>query len=83
MTKTEEMEKYTFGVKGIWHKPASENTQARDIPATVLEAKKMGVIYIFTTEPIIRGYDSLTNRTATIFPSNFTILSEEDFKNAL
>lgn len=65
--------KYFFGQKGIWHKPASENTKAKDIPAVILEETKEGVIYIFTFEPILKGANNLTYRTATIFPSDFTL----------
>jgi hypothetical protein len=81
MSKKEEPTKYMFGVKGVWHKSASENTHARDIPATILELNKMGLLYIFTSEPIIRGYDSLNNRTATVFADDFTVLTPEDLKN--
>jgi len=63
---------YPFGTKGIWHKPESEDSKARDIPAVVLEQTPEGVLYIFTTEPIVKGSKNLTYRTATIFPSDFT-----------
>lgn len=61
-----------FGVKGTWHKPASERTKAIDIPAVVLEQTPEGVIYIFTFKSITRGWKNLSGRTATIFPSDFT-----------
>lgn len=63
---------YNFGDRGIWHCPASEQRKAQDIPAVVLEQTKEGCLYIFTDRPIIRGYNNLTYRTATITPSDFT-----------
>ena len=64
--------KFKFGDRGIWHMPASETTKADDIPSVVLEQTKEGILYIFTDRPIQRGYNNLTWRTATIFPSDFT-----------
>ncbi len=66
---------YKFGTKGIWHKPASENTKARNIPAVVLEHHKNGPLYLFTLEPIVKGHDNLTNRTVTTLQSDFSPLS--------
>lgn len=66
--------KFAFGTRGIWHSPASEenNIKAQDIPVVVLEETKEGVLYIFTMRSIRRGWNNLTYRTATIFPSDFT-----------
>ena len=58
-----------FGTPGIWHKPASERTKAKDVPAVILEQVKGGLLYIFTLD---RKASNLTYRTATIFPSDFT-----------
>lgn len=63
---------YKFGTKGIWHKPASENTKARDIPATILQHFENGVIYLFTQEGVGGKHDTLTNRTVTTLLSDFT-----------
>ena len=63
--------KYKFGDKGIWKCPASEDHKAQRIPAVVLEQLKTGVLYIFTARPIRRGWENLSGRTATIFPSDF------------
>ena len=66
--------KYKFGDRGIWHRPKSERKKAKDIPVVVLEQVKVGdagLLYIFTYEkPMPRN---LTYRTATIFPSDFTL----------
>ena len=65
---------YHFGEKGIWHRPASERTKAKDIPAMILEEVKGGLLYIFTLE---KTEKNLTGRTATIFPSDFKTTSQE------
>lgn len=61
--------KFVFGQKGIWHRPAWDRGKAKDIPCVVLEHCKEGVLYIFTLE---KKAVNLTLRTATIFPSDFT-----------
>ncbi len=50
-----------------------QNIKPSDMPCVVLEQIRNGVLYIFTDRPIRKGYDSLSWRTATIFPSDFTI----------
>lgn len=70
-------QKYIFGMMGIWHMPASENTKARDIKAVVLEQVKGGLLYIFTLEPTVKGAKNLTYRTATIFPSDFELIDQD------
>ncbi len=70
-------EKLKFGTRGIWHKPESEEHKAKDVPCTVLEESKVGrmrVLFIFTDAPIIKGWDSLTYRTATIMFSDFSLI---------
>lgn len=65
------MKKLSFGTYGIWHKPASETTKKKDVRAVVLEQlEPAGLLYIFTFE---KGMKNLTYRTATIFPSDFTV----------
>lgn len=65
--------KYKFGDEGIWHMPTSDHQKKRDVPAVVLEQLNgEGCLYLFTHEPIIRGHDNLSNRTVTIFSSDFT-----------
>lgn len=64
------MRKYKFGDRGIWHRPASETTKAKDIEAVILEEVEGGLIYIFTFE---KKAKNLSYRTATIFPSDFTL----------
>jgi hypothetical protein len=59
-----------FGTKGIWHKPASEEEKARDIPAVILEVLENGTVYIFTFD---KKAKCLTDRTATIFDCDFSI----------
>ena len=64
---------YVFGQKGVWHKPASERTKKKDVPAVILEEVIVGtakLLYIFTYE---KRQPNLTGRVATIFPSDFTI----------
>lgn len=62
---------FKFGDEGIWSCPASEDRKAQKIPAKVLEQVRGGLLYIFTSRPIIRGYDNLTYRTATIPMQDF------------
>lgn len=62
---------FKFGDRGIWKCPASEHHKAQKIPAVVLEHSKLGTLYIFTDRPIVRGYNNLSYRTATILPSDF------------
>ena len=69
---------YIFGMMGIWHMPASEKQKARDIKAFVLEQVKGGLLYIYTLEPIMKGMNNLTYRTATILKSDFE-LKYQDF----
>lgn len=64
---------FVFGMMGIWHMPASEQSKARDIKAIVLEQTKEGCLYIFTLEPIEKGAKNLTYRTATILTADFTL----------
>lgn len=62
-----------FGTKGIWHKPNSEESKARDIKAVVLRELKEGILYLFTTDEVIDGKkEYLNNRTVTVFKSDFT-----------
>lgn len=61
--------KYKFGDKGIWHRPASETTKAKKIPAVVLEQTKEGLLYIFAYGD--KTARNLSAKTATIFPSDF------------
>lgn len=61
-----------FGDRGTWHCPASEEFKATNIKAVVLEQTKGGLLYIFTMRPIRKGWNNLSLRTATIFPSDFT-----------
>jgi len=78
---------FKFGDRGIWHCPASDDRKKQDIPAVVLEQTKEGVLYIFTDFPIRKKYNNLTYRTATIFPSDFTLttldLRRTDSENAI
>ena len=70
-------EQYNFGIRGIWHMPASETTKAKDMPCVVLEQTPEGVLYIFTDKPMRPGFNNLTGRTASIMPSDFTPTGEE------
>jgi len=65
--------KLKFGDTGTWHKPASDDSKAKDIRATILEHCPEGCLYIFTEKPIKRGYNNLHWRTATISPSDFSL----------
>lgn len=69
--------KYFFGQKGIWRKPASEQSKAKRMKARVLEQTPEGLLYIFTDEPMVKGANNLTYRTATIFPSDFDVETDE------
>jgi hypothetical protein len=60
--------KFPFGTRGIWHRCASEERKAKDVPVVVLEHLSDGTMYIFTFEKA----PTLTHRTATIFESAFT-----------
>lgn len=67
---------YKFGTKITWHCSGGERGKDRDIPAVILEKTKVGVIYIFTMEPIVKGYDTISNRTTTVFPQDITIIDK-------
>ena len=65
------------GCKGIWKKPESERTKAKDVPAVVLETTlvgEAGLLYIFTYD---KKASNLTYRTATIFPSDFIVIGRD------
>jgi hypothetical protein len=70
--------KFKFGDRGIWHCPASEDHKAQDLEAVVLEQTKEGLLYLFTKKTIRRGWNNLSYRTATIFPSDFTPHDKEN-----
>lgn len=65
--------RFKFGDRGIWKMPGSSENKIKParIPAVILEQTKEGLLYIFTDKPIRRGWDNLTFRTATIFPSDW------------
>lgn len=69
--------KFKFGDRGIWHVPASEQYEAKDVEAVVLEQTKEGLLYVFASKPIRKGWENLTYRTATIFPSDFTLFTND------
>lgn len=64
---------FKFGDKGTWKSPGSEENKIKParIPAVVLEQTKEGLLYIFTLKPTRRGWNNLSYRTATIFPSDW------------
>lgn len=61
--------KYDFGTKGIWKKRI--DGKLKNIPVRVLDHNiESGVMYVYT-DPLYKGLDSLTYRTATIFARDF------------